>query len=374
MTSDPAPEFELFRSLCRILGGRGVDATGTRESDPDWPRLVDMAESLDLLPALAVRCQQIDLRTVDLGAQRERLLEQALMANTQRNMTICAQAIKLARCLNKASITPLFLKGTAGLLLGEDEHIGSRRQIDIDLIVPPEETRVAGDTLRADGYRFCEFPDAVTAVPLRPGDTGSAIRASSAHHHLPPLVKEGYAATVELHTHFLPSRFQRNNPLNPLFARAQVVESHGVRFRVAAREHQLIHLVLGKFVHDGYRSRRTFPIREGCDLIGVLERGGSAIDHGEVRRHCGPAYPLFLGLACELLDHGPHPCAAGPAGIEPYLGLLEKRFASPATGILLDAWARADHLAHQLAYSPFKLPAYLRRHWPSRTAEFGRTS
>jgi hypothetical protein len=57
----------------------------------------------------------------------------------------------------------------------------------------------------------------------------------------------------------------------------------------------------------------------------------------------------------------PHPAAAGPGEVERHLGLLRKRFASPAIGGLLDTRARIDHLACQLVYSPLKLPAYLRR-------------
>jgi len=366
MRSDVSPGFRLFQALCAVVGAQDPHAGTAEILSRDLPGLVDTARRLELLPALAVRCRQVAADTAALDGAREDLLAQALMDNTRRNMQIVAQSVKLTRSLNRAGVAPLLLKGTAGLLVGDNDDIGFRRQADIDLLVAPEDIATAGDALLADGYRFCRFPDNATAVPLEPGDTASARRTSAAHHHLPPLVREGYAVTVELHTHFLPRRFQRKNPLESLLAQARTVERHGVRFRVPSTEHRLIHLVLGKFVHDGCRSRHTFPIREGCDLIGLLEQGGATINHELVQAHCGTSYPLFLGLACELMGCARHPSAAAPDEVEQYLGLLRRRFASPAICRLLDARARVDHLAHQLVYSPLKLPAYLRRRWPMR--------
>jgi hypothetical protein len=320
-----------------------------------------MAQIHDLLPALAVRCHEQGVGTAVLGEERAWLLKQALMDNTQRNMKIKAQVLKLTRSLNSAGITPLILKGSAGLLTREGHNIGFRKQIDIDLIVRPEELEAAGDAFLADGYRFYQFPDSSSAVPIQPADTASAIKLSAAHHHLPPLVKDGYAATVELHNHHLPSRFQRNNPLEPLFDSAHRIESHGAAFQVASRSYQLIHLILGKFVHDGHQSRRTFPIREACDLIQLYESAEGEINQQLVLHHCGDSFPLFHGLVCELMILSPQSADAEPANLLRFIRLMQKRFESQATSKVLDAYARADHLAHSLIYSPAKLSAYLRR-------------
>ena len=366
MTSEPNPGYQSFRSLCRLLGGQGVADRGAWAATPTWPHLVTMAEQLDLLPALAVRLEQLGAASPDLGAPAQQRLQQALLDNTRRNMQITAQAVKLARCLNRADIKPLFLKGAAWLLTEGSDTVGFRQQVDIDLLVAPGEVEPAGDALLAEGYRFCLFPDNDTAAPLEPGDTASAIRAGMAHHHLPPLVKEGYGVTVELHTHFLPARFQRNNSLAPLLAQARPVERHGARFMVASVEYQLIHLVLGKFVHDGYQSRRSFPIREGCDLIRLLDAEEAGIDHTFVLRRCGHSYPLFLGLVCELMGYRPQGGVPDRVEMGSYLHLLQKRFSSVALRGLLDRWARTHHLAHQMVFSPLKLPGYLRRRLPLR--------
>jgi Uncharacterised nucleotidyltransferase len=227
--------------------------------------------------------------------------------------------------------------------------------------VQPAELEGACEAFLADGYRFCHFPDSATAVPIQPGDAVSALSLSAAHHHLTPLVKGNYAATVELHRHFLPRRFQRSNPLEPLFGSARKVESHGATFYLPATEYQLIHLLLGKVVHDGHLTRRTFPIREACDLIELLENSGNDVDRGLVLQHCGHSFTLFHALVCELMCYTPRSGMAGLEDTSKFTRTMQRRFESRGIRKLLDMYARAEYLAHALAYSPAKLPAYLRR-------------
>ena len=99
------------------------------------PRMMEMAASLDVLPALAVRIYEQQEVASTIGDRESQCLREALLENTLRNMQIVAQGIKLARTLNSAGITPLFLKGTAQLLTVNKEKLGFRKQVDIDLIV-----------------------------------------------------------------------------------------------------------------------------------------------------------------------------------------------------------------------------------------------
>lgn len=361
MAKSPSSSASVFRMLCRVLGGQ--DQTALREciTTELLPQLFNMAHSQDLLPALAVRCNEQDIDTLVFGEERADSLKQALMDNTLRNMEISAQALKFTLQLNGAGITPLFLKGTARLLTSASESLGFRKQIDIDLIVQTAELKAAGDVFLADGYSFCKFPDNSTAVPIRPGDTVSAMKLSAAHHHLPPLVKGGYAATVELHRHFLPRRFQRNNLLDRLFDSAQKIASHGATFYVPSTEYQLIHLLLGKLVHDGHLTRRTFPIREACDLIDILENAEYDVNQRLVLQHCGHSFPLFHALVCELMNYVPRTNITAWEDPASFTRMMQKRFESHVLRKSLDVFARAEHLAHALAYSPTKLPDYLRR-------------
>jgi hypothetical protein len=367
MTRTPSTNWSVFRVLCRVLGGQDQKALKECIDARQLSQLFELAQLHDVLPALAVRCNEQDVGSTVLGEEKAALLKQALMDNTQRNMKISAQALKLTRQLNLAGNTPLFLKGTARLLTSESENIGFRKQIDIDLIVQPTELEAAGDAFLADGYSFCQFPDNTSAVPIEPGDAASAIKLSTAHHHLPPLVKNGYAATVELHRHFLPSRFQRNNPLGPLFVSAHRVESHGATFKVPRAEHQLIHLILGKLVHDGYLARRTFPIREACDYIELLNSVEGRIDQGLVAQHCGTNHATFSQLVTVLTGYTLREPLNKAGDITLRMQMMQKRYNSPVIAKILDAHARAVHLTQSMLSNPAKLPAYLRRPGNIRT-------
>ncbi len=361
MNKSASAKAEIFLRLCSVLGGQSPQALNENIASNQFAPLYDLAQQLDLLPALAVRCNENHLGADVLGQHRFDALRQALMDNTVRNMTISAQALKLTRQLNRAGITPLFLKGTARLLAAAPDNLGFRNQADIDLIVQPDEMQAAGDVLLSDGYSYCEFADNSYATRTMSCDTASAIKLSAAHHHLPPLVKTGYAATVELHRHFLDRRFQHNNPLEPFLGSARILERHGAIFKVPSTEFQIIHLILGKFVYDGYLARRTFPIREACDLIDLLENAEGGIDQQLVLRHCGRSFPLFHSLVCELMNYSPRTGAFMADDTSRFTWLMQKRFESNTVRKLLDAYARVDYLVHALASSPAKLPAYLRR-------------
>ncbi len=314
-----------------------------------------------MLPALAVRCGEQLTSNQVLNNPEVELLTQALRENTVRNMQISAQAIKLTKQLNNAGITPLFLKGTVQLLTADTKNLGFRKQVDIDFLVEPAQLEAAAEVMLADGYGFYQFPADPSSEPTLLSDTSTAIKLSAAHHHLPPLVKNGYATTVELHRHFLPKRFQRKIPLQPLFNTASEQQSHGANFLIPSAEYQIIHLLLGKVIHDGHLARRTFPIREACDYVSLLESEKGNINQDLVARHCGKAYPIFSQLVAELTTYKPEGAITTIGDISQRMQLMQKRYDSPGLAKLLDAHARALHLGYSLLHSPAKLPAYLNR-------------
>jgi hypothetical protein len=355
------PDSTTFQLLCRVLGGQDTQVFEECAASGRLQQLFDMAYAQDLLPALAVRVNEQASDVQSLGDKKALLLKQALMDNTLRNMSIKAQAVKIARQLNRVGITPLFLKGTASLLTAHVDNLGFRKQADIDVLVEPAQLEIAGDSFLADGYVFQLEPDSAASAPTLLTDTRTATKLSSSHHHLPVLVKEGYATTVELHRHHLPRRFQRGNPLEPLFASAIQFDTLGAVFKVPSTDYQIIHLILGKLVNDGHFARRTFPIREACDLIDLLVNDGERINLKIIEQHCGMKFALFHALVIELMAYrSPVPISASDNASD-YIRMMQKRFDSKLVRISLDTAARVDYLSHELAYSPMKLPNYFKR-------------
>ena len=325
------------------------------------PRMIEMAASQDVLPALAVRIYEQQEVASTIGDQESQCLREALLENTLRNMQIVAQGIKLARTLNSVGITPLFLKGTAQLLTVNKEKLGFRKQVDIDLIVEPASLVDACQALQADGYGFYQEQYTSEGQPSLLHDTQAAFRISAAHHHLPPLVKFGQGVFVELHRHFLPRRFQKKNPLEPLFDTASQHESRGATFQVPSTEYQIIHIILGKLVHDGYLASREFPIREAFDYIDLVKNSNGNFDNELLEEHCGNKYRIFCQLVNELMGYKPNISLTMRSNVKHRIQLMQRRYNSPSMEKLLNAYARAAHLSNSMLYSPSKLPAYLRR-------------
>lgn len=352
----------VFRRLCRVLGGQDGAALQRCLAAGELPQLFRMARLHAQLPALAVRCNEQRLDTAPLGERQREHLARALRENTLRNLQISAQAIGLAVCLNQAGIVPLFLKGTARLLAADALNLGFRQQSDIDLLVQPAQLAAAGDALLAAGYTYLHFSHRTGRAPQPVYTTRRALDLSAAHHHLLPLAKPGYAATVELHRHFLDRRFQRTNPLEPLFASARRCERHGAVFLVPATEYQVIHLLLGKLVNDGQLARRAFPLREACDFIDLLQGvDDGALDVALIEQRCGGRFAQFLALVSALTGFTPGITLRRAPPVSMYLRLLYQREESALVRAVLDAYARSAQLAHALWHNPAKLPAYLGR-------------
>lgn len=360
----PPVNSTIFRLLCRVLGGQDPEAFDECIAAGRLPQLFAMAYEQDVLPALAIRHSGRPIDRHCLGEEKTRLLKQALMENTLHNMSIKAQALKITRQLNQAGVVPVVLKGTARLLTMPSEHLGFRKQADIDLLVEPSQLKVAGDVFLADGYHF-QLDAGAAAGPKVLADTGidtnRAMKISAAHRHLPALVKDGCATAVELHRHHLPKRWQRNNPLEPLLRNAVQFEVLGATFLVPCTEHQIIHLILGKLVSDGHFTRRSFPIREACDLIDLLDSAGERVDQAMLEKHCGTKFALFHALVVELMAYRSPISINNSHNTSRYVRMMQRRFNSRFVRFSLDAAARVEHLSHQLAYSPARLPDYLRR-------------
>ena len=361
MNISASKKWTLFRALCRVLGDQDRHILQEIVAAGQFPSLVELAQQQEVLPAMAVRCGEYIPKHQILSSGEGELLKKALRDNTVRNMQISAQALKMAALLNKAGIAPLFLKGTVQLLDPKTTNLGFRKQVDIDLLVKPEQLETASNLLLADGYEFYDFANSAHSGPILLPDPAEAIRGSAAHHHLPPLLKKTYATTVELHRHFLPKRFQRKIPLEPMFSTAISMKRNEVRFLFPSTEYQIVHLILGKFVHDGHITRRTFPLREACDYISLMENNKGHIDYTLVAKHCQNEHDLFSQLLAELMDYPPETNRTASRALDKRIQTMQRRYDYRTLGKLWDSYARALHLSHSLAHSPAKLPAYLSR-------------
>lgn len=359
--------WSLFKLLCHWVC-QGNDSAPAQLSAValDYDSLLELAREQQVEAALAQRLDIPDGLPA-LPELHRTSLQAAAMETSRRNLQITAQALKLARCLNRVGIVPMFLKGTAGLLREGGMRTGFRQQLDVDLIVPANELENAATALMEDGYGFCTGQDPISGKPLLAEGGYSRRARNEAHHHLLPMVKPGYACTVELHRHFLPRRYQNANPLGLLLARGRKLERHDSSFLVPDTEHELIHMIIGRFVHDGYAARYDFPIRSGLDFITALSASSHEPDWDFIAYRCGGTLNLFRELVSELGGYPERSAAGRSRETAAWLRRIERRYNAPGWARLLDGQARLRHLASSLRYTPAKLPGYLGRMASTRT-------
>jgi hypothetical protein len=299
-------------------------------------------------------------------AHLQEKLTEALLLNTRRKLQIKSQAIKLSRVLNGIGISPLFLKGTALLLEDDDTPVGFRKQVDIDVLIEQDDLQAACDALCQDGYAFY---DLTGKEPVTFSDTRRALALGAHHHHLPPLAKPGYDATVEIHKHPLRRRFQSALPLQAIYQSARTCQSHGASYRVSSPSFQLMQLVLGEFIHDGYAARFEFPVRAGHDYMAILDKNRA--DFTEIGLSpLGNPYQkklqLFEQLATELMASPAQMRLFQPVPIKKRVQIMEKRYESTTLATALDMQARWRYLGLSLWHDRGKLPGYLKRQFIGR--------
>jgi len=155
-------------------------------SDPeyDWNSFIWTCSNHLVLPAIYLKFREHDL----LGYLPEVLaqhLEEIYKLNCTRNEQILLQVKAINETLNRAGISPIYLKGTGNLIDGVYSDTGERIIGDIDFLVPEKDLLKAAECFKEEGYRI-SFPS------FAPYNT-------SKHHHYPQLWRDDVVADIEIH-------------------------------------------------------------------------------------------------------------------------------------------------------------------------------
>jgi hypothetical protein len=354
--------WQLYQLLCALLGEHDVPAQLQRLTRLDLCRdLLELAEAQAVLPALAHTMTQDADQGQMLPAPWRDSLHKSLLDNVRRNLGVSKTALEAARILNAAGTVPMFFKGSAGLLDKLYPSIGYRILQDIDLLVPKQDIARASEALLAGGFDFCRI-DYANRAALRPVETRRERHALQEqyrhHHHLPPLLKRGDGACLELHHHPLPRRWHGRLGLDEILSRAETRDYHGARFLVPDPELAIVLAILSRFASDGLYARYDFPLPQAGDVICQHRRAaglGAALDGDFIRRKCGRHFPVFAGLLKRLVHHDITDAAASRSQFSLYLGLMRLKANSPSTARALDLQGRIRHVCQVLANDPAKL-------------------
>jgi len=244
----------IFVGKCLTLGkypGRKEEiALEIQASGFSWENAVLNASNQFVLPAWFIQMKNAGL----LGEMPEELyshLEEITNLNRERNHRIIDQAEEIAILLNQHGITPVFLKGTAHLLLNLYYDPAERMIGDIDFLVKDHEMLPASELLKTLGFE-----------PL--------VKYNAAMHremkHYPRMVNYDYPAAVEIHR-------EVTNPPNDRFFRAGLIFSEiqkiqgALEIYVPGYRHLLIHNMLNAQINDKSFTNAGILLRQSYDLF-----------------------------------------------------------------------------------------------------------
>jgi len=155
-------------------------------SDPeyDWNSFIWTCSNHLVLPAIYLKFRDHKLLSYlpEVLAQH---LEEIYKLNRARNEQILLQVKAINGSLNRAGISPIYLKGTGNLIDDVYSDTGERIIGDIDFLVPERDLFIAAEIFKEEGYRI-SFPS------FAPFNT-------SKHHHYPRLWREDVVADIEIH-------------------------------------------------------------------------------------------------------------------------------------------------------------------------------
>jgi hypothetical protein len=257
-----------------------------------WERLFEIALSLRMMPALAVRLRQRGLippQPRENGANR--LTPAALLDGywTQHLGMRASQAAALARiiaALNRNAIEPILLKGAVSLWLEANQW---RTMRDLDILVPGPLAIKANAVLKAEGY--LPRPDAID----RPN-----------RHHFELLFRSDMPGWVEVHRRAGNRYAEQFLPTAEIAANSVPVEHALGCARIAPAAHRIWHgLVHHHFGHSGFArstvdlkglyefamALRVLPGDEVDELVKLASRDSAGL----------AAFDLWIAAAVDLL-------------------------------------------------------------------------
>jgi hypothetical protein len=300
---------ERLDLLVRLLNlsGEGSDTTQLRHL-----LLADM-EVLQRTFAAAMRRQLVPAAIAALTDRgilhvpahedgcRSALIAQLAMANrlhSERRQVLLDTLTECVGALNRVGIEPLLLKGAVSLVSGKPAW---RTQRDIDFAVAPNEAHATVEALRLAGFH--EVPD-----------------HSARPHHLHPLTREGFPATLEPHVMLGGARARSVLPDDMLWSTMSSVDHDGKRYQLLSPAAFALHgLGHHYFQNRGYLfgTMSLKGLLEFCFAVQDMDENDarSFCELSESNAHLAAGVSVVCATASDLLGLRPPEGLAFDEGI-----------------------------------------------------------
>ena len=215
-----------------------------------WEQIVQLSSIQFVLPALFIRLEKASLLN-ELPSDLVEYMEYLTNLNRERNLQILDQIRDIGTLLNSHGIAPIFLKGTALLLLPLYEDIAERMVGDIDFLVEESEMVKAAQLLIDVGYQpKCKFNPELIKITK----------------HYPRLTNFNYPAAVEIHRQVIvPPHDKQFKSSEIIRDKRKITGQCGVY--IPSAEHLIIHNTLNVQVNDKAYLWGTIYLRQMYDLL-----------------------------------------------------------------------------------------------------------
>lgn len=259
---------DTLRALMACLRGKPTEAC-------DWDKIIALANRTLVTPALAAPLA----KGSDVPPEVNAFLSEIESRSMERNRRLHAQLVEAVQALNRASIQPIAIKGTA--MLASNPMRFSRLLSDLDLIVPISELDNALHCLGALGYRSHGKPNSWGSPSVgRPSDTG----------------------VIDLH-----HRIQVKSPdlrYDPLAAQCDAMDIGNAVLLIPPVAYQCLILILHDQIqeHDYYRG--DIDLRHLIDLKHFADQGSldwQAVERLVDERYLRSALKVQIGTFAELI-------------------------------------------------------------------------
>lgn len=260
------------RDLIRMLGFslNSALAEGARDTlisryasltQDDWLRLVQLADTTMLLPALYLSLGRLDVRGHMPGPLRE-ASEAAWRLNQERNGALLNEIRVVSERLAEIDVPAVFIKGAAHLLTALHGDQGARMTLDLDILVPDDQADLAQQYLSGWGTSETGAADTEDDAPV--------IRNFAAHH-LPALRLPGWRSPIELHYGLgFPARTWPTE--TEILATAKDVEAYP-GCRVPHLDHALAVSVSHSFLRSCFFPGAHVHLKDVWDFVALCQSG-----------------------------------------------------------------------------------------------------
>jgi len=226
---------------------------------PDWYQVTSLADTHYVLPSLYYQLQEKRLLQF-LPEDIQISIADIYTLNRSRNDRIRREIHRIAGLLNPAGIEPVFIKGSAAMLMDLYDEPGLRIMGDVDLLLRKNEILTCTELMRSVGY-----------APIE----GLYLPDADGHYHGFPLVHDNHSIRFEIHERLA------NDPV--LESESIINDSVQIQIkdrvvRIPSKEHFAINNILHHQVYDGGMENEELLLYQLLDLYTIREKYERQLD------------------------------------------------------------------------------------------------